>query len=188
MAKKKEVKLYEVELLNTPASGAKKTMWRGGRQFEVKVAQVLELTEEEAEVYANDNRFSLSETDGSKVEADESEASSDSESDAQDGDSESSEEESSDESEDSEDSSSDEAEEASDDSTESSDSDEEEAPEEVTEAPTVDELVKNNTREELNALAVEANVENPEQYETKPEVAQAIVEAEARNAESEATS
>ena len=48
---------YEVTLLSTPASGAKKTMWRAGRQFEVKVTQVLELTKEEVEVFKNDKRF-----------------------------------------------------------------------------------------------------------------------------------
>lgn len=174
MAKKKETKLYEVELLNVPASGAKRTMWRGGRQFEIKQPQVLELTEEEAEVYANDKRFALSETDGSSVEPDESEETSGSESDTSDESSESSEEDASDENEDSEDSSSDDSEEASDEGSE--------------DTSNVDALVKDNSREELNAKAIEAGVENPEGLKDKTEVAQAIVEAEARNAESEATS
>lgn len=173
MAKKPVTKLYEVELQSTPSSGAKKTMWRGGRQFIVKVPQVLELTKEEAEVYSNDSRFKLSETDGSTAPADESQTTSDSESDAPVDDSETTEEDSNDEAQDSEDSTSDDTEEDSDESPE---------------ALTVDELVKNNTRKELDALAVEAGVEAPESYETKPEVAQAIVDAQANNAESEATS
>ncbi len=180
-----KTKSYEVELKSVPASGAKKTMWRAGRQFEVKVPQVLDLTKEEVEVFENDNRFTLSEADGSRVSTDESESSSDSEADSS---NDSSEEEANDSSEDSdsEDSSSDEAEEDSDDSTE--DESESSSEEEVV-APTVDDLVRDNSRKELNALAVEAGVEDPEALNGKPEVAQAIVDAQAnQNAESEATS
>lgn len=42
--------------------------------------------------------------------------------------------------------------------------------------PTVDDLVRDNSREELNKLAVEAGVENPQDMDNKPAVAQAIVE------------
>ena len=169
-----KTKLYEIELQSIPASGAKRTMWRGGRQFEVKVPQVLELTNEEVKVFENDKRFKLSETDGTKSQEDESDSSSDSEVDSSTSGDESSEDDDSTEDSDSEDSSSDEAEEASDD-----------APE----APSVDQLVKDNSRAELNALAVQAGVEAPESLSGKPEVAQAIVDAQANQVvESEATS
>jgi len=48
-------------------------------------------------------------------------------------------------------------------------------------------LVKDNSRTELNAKAIEAGVEAPEDMKDKTEVAQAIVDAKARNT-SEATS
>lgn len=187
-----KTKLYEVELQASQESGAKKTMWRAGREFEVKVAQVLELTKEEVEVFENDKRFKLSETDGTSRQEDESESSSDSEEDSSTSTDESSEEDDSSEDSDSEDSSSDEAEENSDDSTEDESSDEDE---QVTEDElTVDGLVRDNSRAELNALALESGIENPEALSGKPEVAQAIVDAKARQAdestedESEATS
>ncbi len=46
---------------------------------------------------------------------------------------------------------------------------------EADEAPSVDDLVRDNSREELNALAVEAGVQNPQELENKPAVAEAIV-------------
>ena len=184
-----KTKLYEVELQASQESGAKKTMWRAGREFEVKVAQVLELTKEEVEVFENDKRFKLSETDGTSSQEDESDSSSSSEEDSSDSGDGSSEDDDSTEDSDSEDSSSDETEENSDDSTED-ESDDSSDEDEVT----VDGLVKDNSRAELNALALESGIENPEALSGKPEVAQAIVDAKARQAdestedESEATS
>lgn len=176
-----KTKSYEVEMSHVAASGAKKTMWRAGRQFEVKVPQVLDLTKEEVEAFENDKRFTIKEASESTGEADSSETTSGSESDAQTtGDDEASEEDDSTEDSSSEDSSSSDTEEVSDEDTE--DSSEEEV------ALTVDDLVKNNSRKELDALALEAGVEAPETLSGKPEVAQAIVDAKASNSESEATS
>jgi hypothetical protein len=176
-----KTKSYEVEMSHVAASGAKKTMWRAGRQFEVKVPQVLDLTKEEVEAFENDKRFTIKEASESTSEADSSETTSGSESDAQTtGDDEASEEDDSTEDSSSEDSSSSDTEEVSDEDTE--DSSEEEV------ALTVDDLVKNNSRKELDALALEAGVEAPETLSGKPEVAQAIVDAKASNSESEATS
>ena len=179
MAKTKD---YEVKLLPSNESGAKATMYRGGVAHTVGEPQVLALTKEEAEVYENDKRFQLSTPSDATSESVSSDETSGSESDAQDGD-ESSEEDVTSEDSDSEDSSSDEAEEVSDEST-----DEEASEEDVEEAEvTVDSLLKNNSRDELNALAVEAGVEAPESLKDKTEVAQAIVDAKARNSESEDT-
>jgi hypothetical protein len=186
-----KTKNYEVELLPSNESGAKGTMVRGGRVFAVKEPVVLALTKEEAEVFENDRRFQLSETSETPSESESSESTSGSESDAQGSGDESSEEDDSSEDSDSEDSSSDEAEEDTSESTdeEASEEDVEEdsTEDEEVEEVTVESLVKNNSRNELNALAVEAGVENPEALETKPEVAQAIVDAKARNSESEDT-
>jgi virulence-associated protein VagC len=154
-------------------------MWRAGRQFEVKVPQTLELTAEEVEAFQNDNRFVISEASEATGSEDSSDETTSSDSDSQDGagdGDETTEEDTTSEDEASEDSSSDSEEEASD---------------ETTEAPqvsNVDDLVKNNSRNELNAKALELGVETPEREDwNKLEVAQAIVEAEARNT-SEATS
>ncbi|MBK9388575.1 MAG: hypothetical protein IPN34_27500 [Planctomycetes bacterium] len=175
-----KTKSYEVEMAHTTGSGAKKTMWRAGRLFEVKVPQLLDLTPAEVEAFEDDKRFSIKEASELTSSTDSSDEASDSGEDSQSTGDESSEEDATTEDSDSEDSSSDEAEEVSDDSTE--DSSEEEV------APTVDDLVKNNSRNELNALALEAGVEAPETLSGKPEVAQAIVDAQASNSESEATS
>lgn len=171
----KSTKSYEVEMRHLAVSGAKKTMWRAGRQFEVKVPQVLDLTKEEVEAFENDKRFSIKEATDAPEQTNTSETASDSESDAQTAGDEAGEADSTDEASEDEDSSTSEAEEASDDTTE-------------TQAPTVESLVKDNSRNELNALALEAGVEAPEALETKTEVAQAIVDAQAGNSESEATS
>lgn len=174
-----KTKSYEVEMAHTTGSGAKKTMWRAGRLFEVKVPQLLDLTPAEVEAFEDDKRFSIKEASELTSSTDSSDEASDSGEDSQSTGDEA-EDDASTEDSDSEDSSSDEAEEVSDDSTE--DSSEEEV------APTVDDLVKNNSRKELDALALEAGVEAPETLSGKPEVAQAIVDAQASNSESEATS
>lgn len=169
-----KTKKYEITLLASNQSGAKRTYYRGGVQFTVLEPQVLELTNEEVKVFKDDARLKVKGV-SDKGESDQSETTSDSESDAPTTSTETTEEDSTTEDTDSEDTTSDETEEVSD---------------EATDAPevTVDSLVKDNSRADLNALAVEAGIENPEALETKTEVAQAIVDAKASNSESEATS
>lgn len=185
MAKVKTVEKV-IELMSIPANGAKKTMWRGGRMFEVKKPQVLELTDEEVKVYEDDARFKVSDpTDsGEQEQGDEA---SDSEGDAQGSDSDSSSDDSS-EGEDSED-------QGSDDSEADSGSDPEDEADEDASDPEdlVKALVQDNDRNELNAKAVEVGlVEKAEEadtkYKSKTEVAQAIVEAQASNSDGGATS
>ena len=177
MAKESTTK-YEVTLLSTPASGAKKIMWRSGRQFEVKVTQVLELTKEEVEVFKNDKRFKLSKATKASSEPKSSEKTSGSESDAQGGDETSTDNDSS-EDQDSEDSSSDDSEEDSDESSEDEESSSE------------DELKRllQKKRSTLDKQAKSLGIENASELKDKLEVAQAIVDAKARNSEqAEATS
>lgn len=167
-----KTKKYEVTLLASNQSGAKRTYYRGGLQFTVLEPQVLELTNEEVKVFKDDARLKVKSVSG-KGESDQSETTSDSESDAPTTTTETTEEDSSTEDSDSEDSSSDEAEEVSD--------------EDTTTESRLDVLLK-ESRKDLNALATSLGVEAPEKLENKTEVAQAIVEAEASNSESEATS
>jgi hypothetical protein len=167
-----KTKKYEVTLLASNQSGAKRTYYRGGLQFTVLEPQVLELTNEEVKVFKDDARLKVKSV-SSKGESDQSETTGDSESDAPTTTTETTEEDSSTEDSDSEDSSSDEAEEVSD--------------EDTTTESRLDVLLK-ESRKDLDALATSLGVEAPEKLENKTEVAQAIVEAEASNSESEATS
>ena len=144
-----KTKKYEVKLLASNQSGAKRTYYRGGVQFTVLEPQVLELTNEEVKVFKDDARLTVKGV-SDKVESDPSETASESESDAPTTEIEATEEDSSTEDTDSEDSSSDEAEEASD-----------EAPV----APSVDDLLK-LSRNELNAKASELNIENADKLDT----------------------
>lgn len=181
MAKKEKKTEVIVELLHTPANGAKKTMWRGGRLFEVKKPQLLELTDEEVELYQNASRFKVSDpSDSENAEA--SGEASDSEADSSDGDSG---EEANDGSEDqgSEDSDSDDEEADS-----GSDSEVQEDEDDNDSEAQLKSLLQEK-REDLNAKALELGVENPDRKEwNKPEVAQAIVEAQANQANGGATS
>ena len=171
-----KTKKYEIKLLASNQSGAKRTYYRGGVQFTVLEPQVLELTNEEVKVFKDDARLTVKGV-SDKSESDSSETTSDSESDAPTTETETTEEDSSTEDSDSEDTSSDEAEEASDDATE------------ATEVESRIDVLLAESRETLNAMAVDLGIENPDRKEwNKPEVAQAIVEAEASNSESEATS
>jgi len=171
-----KTKKYEIKLLASNQSGAKRTYYRGGVQFTVLEPQVLELTNEEVKVFKDDARLTVKSV-SDKSESDSSETTSDSESDAPTTETETTEEDSSTEDSDSEDSSSDEAEEVSDDATE------------ATEVESRIDVLLAESRETLNAMAVDLGIENPDRKEwNKPEVAQAIVEAEASNSESEATS
>ena len=155
-----KTKKYEIKLLASNQSGAKRTYYRGGVQFTVLEPVVLELTNEEVKVFKDDSRLTVKGV-SDKSEADSSESTSESESDTSTDSTEVTEEDVTTEDSDSEDSSSDEAEEVSD-----------EAPE----APSVDELLK-LSRNELNAKATELGIENSDKLETKTEVAQAIVDA-----------
>jgi hypothetical protein len=155
-----KTKKYEIKLLASNQSGAKRTYYRGGVQFTVLEPQVLELTNEEVKVFKDDARLTVKSI-SDKGESDQSETTSESESDAPTTTTETTEEDSSTEDTDSEDSSSDEAEEASDD-----------APE----VTSLDSLLK-LSRNELNAKASELNIENADKLETKTEVAQAILNA-----------
>lgn len=155
-----KTKKYEIKLLASNQSGAKRTYYRGGVQFTVLEPQVLELTNEEVKVFKDDARLTVKSV-SDKGESDQSETTSESESDAPTTTTETTEEDSSTEDTDSEDSSSDEAEEVSDD-----------APE----ATSLDSLLK-LSRNELNAKASELKIENADKLETKTEVAQAIVDA-----------
>lgn len=155
-----KTKKYEIKLLASNQSGAKRTYYRGGVQFTVLEPQVLELTNEEVKVFKDDARLTVKGI-SDKSESDSSETTSDSESDAPTTETETTEEDSSTEDTDSEDSSSDEAEEASDD-----------APE----VTSIDSLLK-LSRNELNAKASELKIENADKLETKTEVAQAILNA-----------
>lgn len=179
-----KTKSYEVEMSHVAASGAKKTMWRAGRQFEVKVPQVLDLTKEEVEAFENDKRFTIKEASESSSSTDSSETTSDSEVDTSTTDSET-EEDTSTEDSSSEDTDSSDTEEASDEDTEVSEDTENQVD---SEEVSVDQLIKDNSRAELNALAKETGIENPEALAGKPEVAQAIVDAKANNPAEEATS
>lgn len=178
-----KTKKYEIKLLASNQSGAKRTYYRGGVQFTVLEPQVLELTNEEVKVFKDDARLTVKGV-SDKSESDSSETTSDSESDAPATETEATEEDSSTEDSDSEDSSSDEAEEVSDEATEST-----EVEEDATEEESRIDVLLAESRETLNAMAVDLGIENPDRKEwNKPEVAQAIVEAEASNSESEATS
>ena len=171
MAKSKQ---YEVEMTHLAASGAKKTMWRAGRQFEVKVPQVLELTNEEVEAFENDKRFSIKEASDAPQPSDNGGEASDSQEDTPEAGDASSEANDSSEGEDSQDT--------------ASDASEEDNSSDTPETETVESLLKNNSRDELNARAEDLGVQSPENLKDKTEVAQAIVDAEARNSNSEATS
>lgn len=53
---------YKIELIPSGISGARNTMYRSGLKFEVGQAQILDLTDEELEVFENDWRFKVSDS------------------------------------------------------------------------------------------------------------------------------
>lgn len=60
-------KKYEIELQPSLAEGARTSMFRGGQEFEVKVPKILELTDDQVGVFYDDWRFKVSDsTDSSK--------------------------------------------------------------------------------------------------------------------------
>lgn len=161
--------LYKVELRSIPASGAKRTMWRGGRQFEIKVPQVLELTKEEAEVYKDDKRFKLSKASKATSEPNQTDQTGGGEEGTPGEGAEGAEANGSPGGSDSQDTTGDDTKEGSDD------------------APTpenqVDDRLKKllqKKRAKLDKIASELKIENPDKMGSKEEVAQAIIEAESK--------
>lgn len=152
---------YEIELLPFNLTGAGETMYRLGRKFSVREPEVIELTDEQAEVFKNDWRFKvLDSTDrGKKLETG-NVATSDIVPPAADTTN---------------------TEETVASETETvSDSDltpEEEAGLKDEGTFNIEDLLKDNSREELNAQATKLGIENPEDFDNKTEVAQAIVDA-----------
>jgi len=150
---------YKIELQASLQSGALKTMWRLGRQFEVKKPQVLELTEDEVEVFKNDPRFKIKDSTDSSEEIESGEAS---ESDSVPPSSDAG------------------AEEAVDSEIETEEDSvaslEEEEASGYASASKIDQLLKDNSREQLDALANELGIEGT--FANKTEVAQAIVKAQ----------
>lgn len=150
---------YKIELIPSLVEGARTTMFRGGQEFEVKVPKVLELSDEEVRVFVNDWRFTVSDsTDSSKknssgnVKKGKTISSS-----------------------------------GSIDGTETivdttqvvedkSVAQEKKDADNSTKIPSLKDLKKNYSREELDTIAIEAGL-NPEGFNNKSEVAQAIVEA-----------
>jgi hypothetical protein len=155
---------YEIELLPSGASGAGDKMYRSGKQFTLREPQVLELTDEQVEVFKNDARFKVMDSNepgqpletGTVGEAGEGTAEVATET---------AEETAAVETEAVQDSPVEQAEEVG----------TEDAP--VSALPTVDELLRDHDRDELNAIAKDLGVKKPQKLESKEEVAQAIVDA-----------
>jgi len=154
-------KSYEIELLPFNMSGARDTMYRLGRKFEVTQPVVLKLTEEQVEVFENDWRFKITDStdeggtlEGGTVSASETVSpTADTETEKEIVDSE----------------------------TETvQDSDVE--PQETVGGETaqdseLDELLFNNDKDELVEIAKELGIKKAHKFKSKQEVAQAIVDA-----------
>lgn len=150
---------YKIELIPSGISGARNTMYRSGLKFEVGEAQILDLTDEELEVFENDWRFKVSDSkdSGAKIAGGAIAAGKGLLSPGHP---------------DPEDFSVDEAETV-------EDSDVAPAQEAGSGNETtlyVEQLLKENSRDELDALARELGIEDPESLANKTEVAQAIVD------------
>lgn len=152
---------YEVELLPSKESGAGDKMYRLGHQFTTREKPVFELTEEQVEVLKNDKRFKVTESNepGQPLEAgivgEVGEGTAEVVT-------ETAEETASVETEVVEDSLVEQA---------------EEVGEQDSSAPTLDELLRNYNRDELNVIAKDLGVKQPKKLGSKEEVAQAIVDA-----------
>lgn len=193
-------KSYEVTLLPSANNAAKATYWRGGRQFAVHETQTLDLTKEELEVYKNDGRFKIENTGNSKEQEQTGEVDS-SEVDSPSTAPETTEENSTDKVEDSKDSSDEPEEETTSQDKDVKSSEPEVATDEVVESvgeentpadepDTTDQTVASDevevlsesqllklNRDKVNEYAVSKGLENPQQYETKKEVAEALANA-----------
>lgn len=152
---------HEIELLPFNISGAGSSMYRLGRKFSVNEPVVLELTKEQVEVFENDWRFKVTKSNeaGQPLESGdvaESEAISSTPATVA-------------------------AEEVVANETEAvQDSpveQEEETSSEDASNSEIDELIFNNNRDELNAIAKDLGVKKPDKLGSKEEVAQAIVDA-----------
>lgn len=153
---------YEIELLPSSVSGASDKMYRLGRQFTTRETVVLELTQEQVEAFNNDWRFKVTDSNesGQSLEV-----------------------------RDVEETGSGEAEVVAETTEETVDSPietvedsvveptQEDSTEDSSVPPTLEELLRDNDRDELNAKAKELGVKKPHKLESKEEVAQAIVDA-----------
>jgi hypothetical protein len=150
---------HKIELLPSQVSGARDTMWRCGRKFEVNIPQVLDLTKDELEAFKNDWRFKVSDSnDPSEKVAGGATAKSETIPPA---DSASPKEKFADKV--------------------KAAKDRIVAQKEIVdnqdkELPDIDELLKTYSRDELDLQASELGIENPQQFNNKTEVAQAIID------------
>lgn len=151
---------HKIELIPSGISGARSTMFRCGTKFEIGKAQVLDLTSEQLEAFKSDVRFKVSDSKDSG-EPLESGTSSKSETilptSTSKGKAKSFKKVEVDENQNA--------------------SSEEIVEDEVEEVASVETLLKNNSRDELNELAAACGIEDAESFENKTEVAQAIVAA-----------
>lgn len=172
-----KTKSYDVTLLPSANNAAKATYWRGGRQFAVHETQTLDLTKEELEVYKNDGRFKIENTGNSKEQEQAGEVDS-SEVDSPSAAPETTEENSTDEVKDSEGTpvAPEEKTDGDDKTEESSEPVEENSTDEVKQDLTESQLLKLN-RAKVDEYAASKGLENPQQYETKKEVAEALANA-----------
>lgn len=153
-------KTYKIELVPSSNAGAGATMYRSGVKFTEREPEILELTQEEAEVFENDWRFEITDTkdSGETLEGRQARESKIAPPDVNPG-----------------------AEEAVEGETETVET--ETAPQEEadsvddTPADSVEDLLKNHSRDELDIQAAELGIENPQELANKTEVAQAIVDA-----------
>lgn len=168
-----KTKSYDVTLLPSANNAAKATYWRGGRQFAVHETQTLDLTKEELEVYKNDGRFKIEGATDSKEQEPTTEVAK-GEDDSRDTAPATTEENSTDEVKDSENTPAtpEEKTDGEDEASQDSEPVVENSTDEVKDL-TEAELLKLN-RSKVNEYAVSKGVENPEQYDTKKEVAEAI--------------
>jgi hypothetical protein len=152
---------HKIELIPSGVSGARSTMFRCGQKFEIGEAKILDLTKEQLEEFKNDWRFKVSDSkdSGEKISGGTiatSETIPPTEGIF------------------TEDSSTDEAE-----TIANSDvAQEEEASDEVETEGNLEELLKKNSREELNVIAKSYGIQDADSFDNKTEVAQAIIDAQ----------
>lgn len=152
---------HKIELIPSGVSGARSTMFRCGQKFEIGEAKILDLTKEQLEEFKNDWRFKVSDSkdSGEKISGGTiatSETIPPTEGIF------------------TEDSSTDEVATVAD----SDVTQEEEAGDEVETEGNLEELLKNNSRDELDSIAKGLGIDDPENLQNKTEVAQAIIDAQ----------
>lgn len=151
---------YEIELLPSNIPGAKDTMFRGGLEFKVREPRILELTDEQLEVFDNDWRFKVTNSTGTPEsvaggETAQSEGIPSADELA------------------GEEAAEIKAETLEDIAVTQAEAVSSEDPGEIT----IEDLLKSFSRDELDLQAAELGVSNPENFNNKTEVAQAIVDA-----------